>query len=48
MDRNSPDFYVEDTAAGGSEMEAFVQHILKQTPAGLQHLQECTANAGAN
>eukprot|EP00599_Poterioochromonas_sp_BG-1_P014386 CAMPEP_0173162778 /NCGR_PEP_ID=MMETSP1105-20130129/19519_1 /TAXON_ID=2985 /ORGANISM="Ochromonas sp., Strain BG-1" /LENGTH=617 /DNA_ID=CAMNT_0014082691 /DNA_START=170 /DNA_END=2023 /DNA_ORIENTATION=+ len=34
MDRNSPDFYIEETEEGGEAAEEFVQYVLSQTEVG--------------
>jgi len=34
MDRNSPDFYVEETSKGCDDAEAFARHVLGMTPSG--------------
>ena len=47
MDRNSPDFYIEDTRAGVEDAEAFIRHALQQSPAGTQFLQAVDQEAGA-
>jgi cytosine/adenosine deaminase-related metal-dependent hydrolase len=40
MDRNSPDFYIEDTQEGGEQAEEFVQFVLQQTETGKKFLED--------
>lgn len=42
MDRNAPDFYVEDTQQGLREAEEFVQFVLSRSPTGRRFLQHLT------
>jgi hypothetical protein len=39
MDRNSPPFYIEETAKGCQEAEEFVRYVLQQTPQGVALLE---------
>jgi guanine deaminase len=39
MDRNAPDFYIEETVKGGNDVEAFIQYCFEQTDIGKQFLQ---------
>ena len=54
MDRNSPDYYVEETTKGCDDAEEFIRHVLKLSPSGQtlldavdgeQQLHEDTMNA---
>jgi cytosine/adenosine deaminase-related metal-dependent hydrolase len=38
MDRNSPDFYIEETVNGCEQAENFVNHVLSLTPIGKEFL----------
>eukprot|EP01034_Spumella_vulgaris_P021277 gene21277-27300_t len=50
MDRNSPDFYIEDTATGCDDAEDFVQYVLSQTNTGREFLRSIgsTVQGGAD
>ena len=39
MDRNSPDFYIEETSTGCDDAENFVRHVLAQTDVGKKFLE---------
>jgi cytosine/adenosine deaminase-related metal-dependent hydrolase len=39
MDRNAPDFYIEETEKGGRDVEEFIQYCFEQTDVGRQFLQ---------
>lgn len=38
MDRNSPDFYIEETSTGCTDAEKFVRYVLSQTEIGTEFL----------
>ena len=38
MDRNSPQFYIEETEFGCDEVEDFARHVLSLSPLGRQFL----------
>ena len=40
MDRNSPEFYIEETSSGCLDAENFVRHVLSQTSVGEEFLRE--------
>ena len=47
MDRNSPEFYIEDTQAGVDDTEVYIRHILNQTETGIQFLESVDREAAA-
>lgn len=47
MDRNSPDFYIEETIKGCDDAEAFVRYVLAMTPTGKKFLDATDQDTGA-
>lgn len=48
MDRNSPDFYIEETSKGCDDAEAFARYVLGLTPVGKDFLAAVDQDAGGS